>query len=81
MAEPTTEPTVVPHPAMSQAAKEGIAVEGGQKLSTIQQRPSDPVAAAERSAESEVPEHSQRQTRRLRSGSKIFRLGSWMVAG
>jgi multisubunit Na+/H+ antiporter MnhB subunit len=39
MPEPTTELTVVPHPAVTQAAKETSAAEGGQTNSTPEQNP------------------------------------------
>jgi hypothetical protein len=39
MAEPTTEPTVVPHPAVAQAAKEANAAEGWQTHSALEHDP------------------------------------------
>ena len=56
MTEPTTEPTVVPHPALAQAAKEASAAERGQTNSIPEHRPGDTVAsAAEQRAEPKAP--------------------------
>jgi hypothetical protein len=76
MTELTVEPTVVPHPAVAQAVKEGIAAEGGQNLSTLEHRPGAPVpVTTERCAEPKVPGHSQLPDTEKAVGLKDIQVG------